>query len=112
MRDAIGDGARHPGRGEIHFGNERGELRIRDDALKKGGVLAAALRFASKKEIVLADGGGAERVGFNDVGTGLEVLAVNRLDHFRLGELEQFEIAFQVLRRMSGKASAAVLLFG
>ena len=61
---------------------------------------------------MLAKGGGAEGIGLDNVRAGFEILGVNFLDHFRVSELEQLEIAFEMFRRMPGKALAAVLFFG
>jgi hypothetical protein len=46
----------------------------------------------------LRDGGGAERVGLDDVGAGLEVLAMNRADDVRPREHEHVAVALQLAR--------------
>ena len=53
------------------------------------------------------DRGGIERIGFDDVGPGLQVLPMNRLDNLRLGQAEQIITPLQVMR-MGGKLTPAV----
>ncbi len=88
------------------------ELGILDHPLEEGGVFAAAFGFAGEKKIVLADGGGAEGVGLDDVGAGRQILGVDFFNHLRMGELEEFEVALEMFGRMMGEARAAVLFLG
>jgi len=61
---------------------------------------------------VLADGGGAEGVCFNDVRAGFQILGMDLFDDLRLGELEQLEIALEMFRRMRLEARPSVLFLG
>ncbi len=57
------------------------------------------------------DRGGVEGVGLDDVGAGLEVLAVDAGDDLRLGERQQVVVALQVARPV-GEPLAAVARLG
>ena len=81
------DGAHHePGAlgGRVALGCPPGDAR----SLKRQGIL-------QPRDLVLGehDPGGPERVGFDHVGTRLEVPRVDRLDHIGAGEVEQFVAA-------------------
>ena len=97
--------------GQVDLANERAEIRVIDHLLEKLLVLAAVGRFMRKEKVVQADGGGAEGIGFDDVGPGLEILVMNFRDHLRLGELEQLEAALEILARPMAEALAAIILF-
>jgi hypothetical protein len=51
----------------------------------------------TEEEVVLADGGRREGVGLDDVRAGLEIMAMNFLDDGRLGDLEEFVVALEIL---------------
>ena len=53
------------------------------------------------------DRGGIERIGFDDVGPGFQVLPMNCLDNLRLGQAKQVVTSLEV-RRMIGKLTPAV----
>ena len=55
--------------------------------------------------------GGAESIGLDDVGAGLEILGVDFFDHLRLGQLQQLEVALEMFRRMLRETSAAIFFF-
>ena len=61
---------------------------------------------------MLADGGGAESVCFNDVRAGFQILGMDLFDDLRLGELEQLEIALEMFRRVRREAPPSVLFLG
>ena len=58
------------------------------------------------------DGGGAEGIGLDDIGAGLEILAVNFLYDVGLSQLKQFEATFEILAFPIVEAFPAILLFG
>ena len=72
--------------------------RVLDDLLVELRVFAAAV-FAGvvDEEFALRDAGGAEGVGFEDVGAGLEEAAMDVADHRRLGEREEVAVVEEVL---------------
>ncbi len=74
------------------------ERRVVDDLLVELGVFAAAvLARIVDEELALRDAGGAEGVGLDDVGAGLEKAAMDVADHLRLGEREEVAVVEQVL---------------
>ena len=92
--------------------HEADEFGIVHDPLEEGAVLALAFGFSREQEIVEADGGSTKSVRLDDVGAGLEILGVDLLDQLRLGELEELEIALEVLRRVTRETLTAELLLG
>ena len=74
------------------------EHRVFDDLLVEGGVFAAAvLARVVDEELALGDAGGAEGVGLDDVGAGLEKAAMDVADHLRLRQGEDVAVVQQVL---------------
>ena len=53
---------------------------------------------------------GVKRVGLDDVGTGVQVLTVDRLDELRPGEAQEVVAPFQVIRVVGKLASAKARL--
>ncbi len=105
--DRIRGVPREAGGLEIHLASEALEERILDDLLKVRLILARALDAPFEKEIVLADGGRAKGVRLDDVGARFEVLAVDFLDHLRLGQEQQLVIPAQVFPLPIAEARAA-----
>ena len=91
--------------------HKRAKIDIVHHALKEVLILAACRRCSRKKKIVQSDRGGAERVGFDDVGAGFEVLGVNFLDDLRLGEKKKLEAAFEVFTFPIAKSFPSIILF-
>ena len=58
------------------------------------------------------DRGGAEGIGFNDVGARFEILDMNFLDDFGLRQLKKLEAAFKIFAFPIAESSAAVILLG
>ena len=82
----------------VDLPGEVAEERVFDDLLVERGVFAAAvLARVVDEELALGDAGGAEGVGLDDVGAGLEEAAVDVADHLRLGEREEVAVVEQVL---------------
>ena len=93
--DAVGPFAALAGGLEVDVVGELLEEGVVDHALVEGGVLAAAV-FARvlDEEFALADGGGGEGVGLDDVGPGFEEAAVDIADYLRLGEGVDVAVVF------------------
>ena len=90
---------------------ERAEFGVVDHALEEFRIFAAVLWFAEEEEIVQPDCRCAEGIGFDQIRAGLEVLRVNFLDHFRLGELKKFDAAFQILAFPIAETRSAIIRF-
>ncbi len=70
----------------VDLPGEVAEHRVVDDLLVELGIFAAAvLAGVVDEELALGDAGGAEGVGLDDVGAGLEEAAVDVADHRRAG---------------------------
>jgi hypothetical protein len=110
LANAIGGAPRNAGRFLIYLPGEGTELGIVDDTLKEPLVFAAPVGFSGKKEIVQTEGGSAEGVGLDDVGTGFEILGVDLLNHLRLGQLKKFEAAFEIFAFAIAKTRSAIIL--
>jgi hypothetical protein len=110
LADAIGGAPRDAGRFLIYLPGEGTELGIVDDTLKEHLVFATPGGFSGEKEIVQAEGGGAEGIGLDDVGTGFEILGVDFLNYFRLGQLKKFEAAFEIFAFAIAKTRSAIIL--
>ncbi len=82
------------------------------DALEELLILAASGWLPLKQEVVQADGGSAEGIGLNDVGAGLEIIAVNFFNRRRASQLQQFEAAFQIAAFPIGEAIASIIGLG
>ena len=65
-----------------------------------------------KQKIVQADGGCAEGIGLDDVRAGFEILAVNFLDHLRLGQVQELEAAFEIFAFPIAETLAAIIRLG
>ena len=88
------------------------ERRVFDDLLVELGIFAAAvLARIVDEELALRDAGGAEGVGLDDVGAGLEEAAMDVADHLRLGEREEVAVVEQILGGVL-EAIAANIGFG
>src|SRR5207248_6758947 len=107
---AIHCAAGHFSRRHIHLVYESAKIDIIHHALEEILILAACRRCSRKKKIVQSDRGGAERVGFDDVGTGFEGWGVNFLDDLRLGEKKRLEAAFEVFTFPVAKSLPSVVL--
>ena len=58
------------------------------------------------------DGGGAERVGLDDIRAGFEVLGMNFLDDLRLSKKQKLEAAFEIFAFPIAKPFAAIIALG
>jgi hypothetical protein len=76
-----------------------------------GGFEVHLARQVGHLVVLLRDGGGAEGVGLDQVGTGREVALVDVADHVGAREREQFVVALHVALEVL-EALAAVLLLG
>ncbi len=94
---------------QIHLAHEAAKIGIVYDALEKFLILATTLRFTGKKEIVQPDGGRTERVGFDDVGAGFEVLGVDFLDDFRLCQKKKLKAALEIFTSPIVKPFSAII---
>ena len=87
--DAIGPRAALARRLLVDLPGQALQERILDDPLVEGRVLAAAaLARIVDEELALGDAGGAEGVGLDDVGAGLEEAPVDVADHLGLSQRE------------------------
>ena len=91
---------------QVHLACNATQEGIVHDLVEECLVLAAG-GMLLKQEVVLPDRGRAEGVGFNDVGPGLEILAVNLRDHLRPREQQDLVVALEVLARPVGETFAA-----
>ena len=85
IRDALRSAAGNFSRCYVHLVHECAKISIVDHALKEFLILASGRRFSGKKKIVQPHRGGAERVRFDDIRAGFEVLSMNFLDDFGFG---------------------------
>ena len=107
--DAIGPLAALPRGLLVDLPGEVVEERVFDDLLVERGIFAAAvLARIVDEELALGDAGGAEGVGLDDVGAGLEKAAMDVADHLRLGEREEVAVVEQVLGRVLEALAADV----
>ena len=112
VADAVGPFAALPRGLLVDLPGEVAEHGVVDDLLVELGVFAAAvLAGVVDEELALGDAGGAEGVGLDDVGAGLEEAAMDVADHLRLGEGEEVAVVEQVLGRVF-EALAADVGFG
>src|SRR5437764_14496929 len=77
--------------------------------MEKFDVFSCSGRFTAKKEIVEPDRSTAERVGFNDVGAGVEIIAVDLFDDFRPRQEKNFQATFKVFAVPIFESLAAIL---
>ena len=91
---------------------ERTKIGVVHDLVEKRLIFAAAGGFVGIKKVVQPDGGGAERIRFDNIGAGVEILAMDLSDDLGLGQLEEFEASLQVLALPIAKAIAAIIGFG
>src|SRR4051812_33153504 len=90
--------------------DQRPIIRVSYNALEKLLILSRPRRFSSKQEVMESDGGATKRVGFDDIGASLEILAMDLLNDVRLGELKKFEAAFQVLAFPVSEPFSSIIL--
>jgi hypothetical protein len=89
---------------------DRAEVGIVDDALEELRIFATACSRLGKEKFVEADGGGAEGIGLEHVGAGLEIFLVDALDCVGAGEEEQLVRAFEVFPFPIAKAFSAIIV--
>src|SRR3546814_9915275 len=83
----IGDWSSDVCSSDLFVGSLAGELRALQVDIMHGGF---------EMIVRLADPGAAEGVGLDDVGAGLEILAMHVADHVRPGDVEDVVVALQV----------------
>src|SRR4051812_21073418 len=91
--------------------HELAQLAVVNHALKKILILAPVSWLVLEEEIMKANRGAAEGIGFDDVGTGFEIAAVNLIDDLGFCEQQNFQGALEILSLPILKARAPVIRF-
>ena len=110
IADAIGRAPRDLRGGHVHLVRECAQCRVVYHPLEELRILASVSGLFLKEKIVQPDGRAAEGVGLNQVRPGLEILGVNFLDDFWLGQKQEFVAALEVFPFPVREAGAAEIL--